>query len=283
MLTLREHPENTFVAWIYEGKKRRRKIFYHPHKNPDLRMAVKDLRSFNTPKFRDRFNVSHSQAEVIIKHLDDETAPEGGLQSKFFKAKKYVINSLYTEMDTSGTKQRIVVDFPEKKEYAYSMLVCAGSGSGKTWFLKEMVLRNLKGKLGHMRSFLWISNEYGIDKTIEELKKVKYINFFEGVDISDEAYDKSDLGSPQAFFEAEVAPKIDNLPEGSVVIIDDDGFPPVQAVKTQNKQTFTYRTTQERSAMLHPPFNQSGVRLPTGLKQLQVLLFISPFSKRKDH
>ncbi len=221
MLTLREHPENTFVAWIYEGKKRRRKIFYHPHKNPDLRMAVKDLRSFNTPKFRDRFKLSHSQAEEIIKHLDDETAPEGGLQSKFFKAKKYVINSLYTEMDTSGTKQRIVVDFPEKKEYAYSMLVCAGSGSGKTWFLKEMVLRNLKGKLGHIRKFLWISNEYGIDKTIEELKKVKYINNFEGVDISDNAFDRSDLGSPEAFFEAEVAPKIDNLPEGSVVIIDD--------------------------------------------------------------
>ena len=101
------------------------------------------------------------------------------------------------------------------------MLVCAGSGSGKTWFLKEMVLRNLKGKESHKRNFLWISNEFGIDKTIEELKKVKYINNFEGVDISDEAYDRSQLGSPQAFFDIEVAPKIDNLPEGAVCVIDD--------------------------------------------------------------
>ena len=179
MITLRDHPENTFLAWLYENKKRKHKIFYHPHKDLNLRMSVESLDSFNTERFRDRFKVSGTQATDIINHLKNKTTPEGGLQGKFFKIKKYLDEALYKELDVSNSNQKIVVDFPDNKEWAATMLVCAGSGSGKTHFLKEMCLRCMKNtKAKNKRNILWISNEYEIDNTIRELKSPKFHKYF---------------------------------------------------------------------------------------------------------
>ena len=221
MLTLKEHKDNKFLAWLYEGNKRKRKIYYHPNKDINLRMSVDTLDAFNSEKFRDKFKLSKSQASDIIEHLKKKTTPEGGLQSKFFKVKKYLDLALFQEMDVTNTNQRIMVDFPDGGEWAATMLVCAGSGNGKTWFLKEMAKRCMLGKPKNRRDFLWISNEYEIDSTISELKHMKYHKYFRGVDISDGAFENSDSHTPTDFFKKEVEPAIDNLPERGVVIVDD--------------------------------------------------------------
>jgi len=221
MLTLKEDPNNTFLAWLYENNKRKHKIYYNPNKNLNLRMSVDSLDSFNTEKFRDRFKISTNQAAEIINHIKNKTTPEGGLQAKFFKVKKYLELALYEEMDVTNTNQKIMVDFPDGGEWAATMLVCAGSGNGKTWFLKEMAKRCMRGKAKNCRDFLWISNEYEIDKTIAELKCMKFQKHFRGIDISDGAFENSDSHTPDEFFHKEVEPAIDNLPERGVVIVDD--------------------------------------------------------------
>ena len=243
MLTLKDAPNNTFLAWLYENNKRKHKIFYNPNKNLDLRMSVDSLDSFNNEKFRDRFKISKTQAEEIINHLKNKTSPEGGLQSKFFRVKKHLDLALFQEMDVSNTNQKIIVDFPDNGEWAATMLVCAGSGNGKTWFLKEMVKRCILGKTKNRRDFLWISNEYEIDKTIKELKHMKYQKHFRGIDISDGALENSDSQTPAEFFKKEVEPAIDGLPEKGVVIVDDSMDSPIskQMRKKINKLLRTGR------------------------------------------
>ena len=221
MITLKEDPNNTFLAWLYENDKRKHKIFYNPNKDINLRMSVDSLDSFNTERFRDKFKLSQGQAVEIIDHLKKKTTPEGGLQAKFFKVKKYLDLSLYQEMNVSNSNQKIMVDFPDGGKWAATMLVCAGSGNGKTWFLKEMAKRCMLGKAKNCRDFLWISNEYEIDKTIDELKHMKYQKHFRGIDISDGAFESSDSHTPDEFFKKEVEPAIDGLPERGVVIVDD--------------------------------------------------------------
>jgi hypothetical protein len=221
MLTLKEHPDNTFLAWLYENGKRKHKIFYHPHKELSLRMSVDSLDSFNSERFRDKFKLSQNQTVEILGHLKKKTTPEGALQTKFFRVKKYLEESLFHEMNVSGTNQKIMVDFPDNGEWAATMLVCAGSGNGKTWFLKEMCKRCMLGKAKNKRNFLWISNELEIDKTIKELKKPRFQKHFRGIDISDGAFENSEAQTPEEFYKKEVAPAIDNVPESGVIIVDD--------------------------------------------------------------
>ena len=84
MLTLTSHPENIQIAELIEAKKRT-PIYFHPKKNADLRIQVDDISSFNTDEFRQRFQITRIQATESINHLKNNTEPEGGLQSNFFK------------------------------------------------------------------------------------------------------------------------------------------------------------------------------------------------------
>ena len=112
MLTLQQHPDNVFICYLVEGKKRQ-KIWWNPRKDLKLRMSVDSLDAFNTERFRDRFKISKNQADEIISNIKNKTTPEGGIQSRFFKVKKYLDEALFTEMDVRGSNQQIVVDYPQ--------------------------------------------------------------------------------------------------------------------------------------------------------------------------
>jgi hypothetical protein len=245
MLTLTETPESTFVAWIYENRKRKKKIWYHPFRDVKLRNSVDNLESFNTETFRDRFRITRPQATSIIDHLTNKTEPdEKHLHNKFFKIKKHIEESLYSEMDLSDIpNQKIMIDFPDSG-WACTELVASGSSAGKTWYLKEKVLRNLLGPAKFRRNFLWISNEFEIDKTLSILKKPKFQKYFTGVDISDASVDNAfDSQSADEFFQKNVKNAVLNLEPGSVCIVDDAQDSPIykQMFKMINKLLRTGR------------------------------------------
>ena len=245
MLTLTETPESTFVCWIYENNKRKQKIWYHPYRDKKLRNSVDNLDSFNTEPFRDRFRLTRHQASSIIDHLKKGTEPdEKHVQNKFFKIKKHLEEALYSEMDLSDIpNQKIVVDFPDKG-WACTELIAAGSSAGKTWYLKEKVLRNLLGPARYRRNYLWISNEYDIDTTLAPLKKPKFQKYFTGIDISDSSIENTlETHSVDDFFQKNVKNAVLNLEAGSVVIVDDAQDSPIykQMFKLINKMLRTGR------------------------------------------
>ena len=79
MLTLRKHPDNVELCVLKTGKKQR-SLYWHPVRNPELRLAVNDVKGFDSEEFRDRFRLSPGQSDEILDHLNSGTVPEGALQ-----------------------------------------------------------------------------------------------------------------------------------------------------------------------------------------------------------
>ena len=228
MLTLQEHPDNVFICYLEDGKKKQ-KIWWHPRKDLKLRMSVDSLDAFNTERFRDRFKISKNQADEIISHIKNKTTPEGGIQSRYFKVKKYLDDALFTEMDVRDSKQKIVVDYPSgNKTWGELELICGSSGQGKTWYLSKKCQRCLDGCAKNKRKILWVSNEFNIDKTLKTLKTPKYSQWFRGLDVSQESFEASPHDTPQDFFDTEVKPIIEMLEEGDLAIFDDSEDTPIR-------------------------------------------------------
>ncbi len=228
MLTLQDTPGGKFLCWIYKNNKRHQRVYWHPRRELKYRNAVPDLNIFNTEVLRDQFKVTRQQAGVIFAHIKNTTEPDDAtrLQNKFFKIKKFVAEALYSEMDLSDEPDlKFVTDFPEKKkEWAGSEFVAGASSSGKTWYIKEKILRNLKGPPSHRRKFLFISNQFDLDDTLQELRKPKYSTWFSGIDVSDDSISsnmqENNLTAEQ-YFTQNIRNPIYDLPPSSVVLFDD--------------------------------------------------------------
>jgi hypothetical protein len=233
MITLKKHKDNVEICKLKTGRKTV-PVYWHPVRDPALRLAVTDVSSFNNEEFRDRFRISKGQAEEIIIHLKNDTAPEGGLQSRFFKAKKHIEHSLYTQMDLlDNSKQELVIGFPEKSKgniWGECAMVCGASSSGKTWTCIEKALNNLSGPEKDRRQFVVISNEWNKDSTLGKLKAEKYRKYVTGLDISEQSLRNSMHTSAQQFFDEEVKPLLEFAEPGQILIIDDamDGCCPNQ-------------------------------------------------------
>ena len=147
MLTLTKNAENVKIAEIRTGKnKKLQPVWWHPVRNPEMRLAVENLQSFATEEMRDRFHLSQNQMAEILEHIQKGTQPEGGLQPKFFKLKRYIEDSLYTEMDLRDSEQTLQRDFPPGSEsWPEHGFYCGCSGGGKTHALFSMIKRNLDG------------------------------------------------------------------------------------------------------------------------------------------
>ena len=250
MLTLTPHKDNVLLCQITNGGKKRQDVYWHPRKNKELRLAVDNIQSFNTEKNRDKFKLSHAQMSEILGHLKKGTTPEDRLQTKFFKVKKYIDNSLYTSMDLSGGGQKFEVNYPKGADtWGELSVVLGGSGSGKTTHLVQKILRNLNGPKRDRRKFLWVSNEFLIDKSLNELKKPRYNQNFRGIDISDSSFDNSEYQTTDDFYENEVRGEVDSLPRGSVVVFDDARSTPIHKplLRKINKML---RTTRHRAVGL---------------------------------
>lgn len=221
MLTLRPHKDNIQLCQMRDGRKRI-PVYWHPVRKKELRMAVTDINGFVTEEFRDRFRISKGQADEILNHIKAGTSPEGGLQRTFFKAKRYIEDSLYSEMDLTNSTQKLELGFPAGADtWGELSLVCGASSSGKTYHCVDKIIKNLEGPNKDRRFFVIISNEFDRDKTLGLLKKEKYRRRVHGIDISEASLINSEHESAQAFFNKEVKPHIDHASRGSVLVIDD--------------------------------------------------------------
>ena len=220
MLTLTQNDKTIQIAKLVEGKSVQ-PIYWHPTQNDELMSAVHDLGTFNSAYFRDRFELSADQASEIFQGLADERVVEKN-QSKYFKVKRHIKDSLMTKMDISDTHGEFIIDFEENpNQYTHHMLLAGGTGSGKTHFAREMIMRNLQGPKRFRRHFLIISAEWDADSTLKPLKQEKYRQFVRGVDISENSLKDSEWNTKEEFFQNEVKLRVEHAPRGAVCLIDD--------------------------------------------------------------
>jgi len=220
MLTLTKKDNTIEIAKLVEGRNVT-PVFWHPTQTDELMNSVHDVGSFNNSYFRDRFELSGDQASEIFQGLADEQVIESN-QSKYFKVKRHIKNSLMTTMDISDTKGEFIVDFEEDpNEYTHHMLLAGGTASGKTHFAREMCLRNLEGPKKFRRHFLIISSEWNEDSTLKPLKKDKFRQWVRGVDVSENALKDSQWSTKEEFFANEVKLRVEHAPRGAVCLVDD--------------------------------------------------------------
>ena len=222
MLTFQKHPENVELCKMRHGKKVV-PLYWHPVRNESLRMAVSDVHGFNNEMFRDRFQLSEKQSQEILDNLNAGTTPEGPLQKPFFKVKRYISDSLYSEMNLMGSKQELFIPFPDGNDTWGEHAIYAGaSGSGKTYDAISRILHNLNGPEKHRRRFTIVSNGWHKDKTLQPLKAEKYRNYVHGIDVSQSSLENSEHDSPKQYFEKEVLPYVENASQGQICFFDDN-------------------------------------------------------------
>ena len=220
MLTLKKDPSNVKICDMQVGKKLV-DVWYHPVKNPDLRNAVEDVTSFFDSDFKDQFELSDEQSRDIIQHLKAGTVSEK-YQKLFFRVKKSIQESLYSEMNIMGTGSNFQVNFPPGNDtWPSNMTLIGSTNSGKTHKLKTRILNNLNGPKRNKRQFLIFSSEWESDRTMSDLKADKYKEFIYGKEISDQAFKDSDYDTVEDFFKYEIMSRWENAQKGTVCCFDD--------------------------------------------------------------
>ena len=225
MLTLSSHKDNREILSMKpnKGKKKGTPVYWHPVKNLELRNSVDDLNYFfENEDFRDRFQLNAEEAAAIKECLHNETVCTE-YQKKYFQVKRFIMQSLLNEMDISDTNQQFTIDFPKGGDtYGWCTFVCGGSGSGKTYWVVQRILRNLLGPKKDRRTFIYCSAELTLDKTLAPLRdNKKFRDNFIGVDISEDAINEAHETTPEEFFANRVQMVVDTAPDGAILVADD--------------------------------------------------------------
>jgi hypothetical protein len=231
MLTLTENPENIHLMSMKPEKgKESVPVYWHPTIKPELRNSVETLDFFfKNDDFRNMFELSGPEADAIQESLDrDEVCCQH--QKKYFKCKRFISESLYQEMNIESDNKKFILDFPPGGEsYGWCCFCCGGSGSGKSFWCIDRILRNLKGPKKDRRNFIYCSAELSLDKTLAPVRdNERYKDNFVGVDISEDAIKDSGL-TPGEYYDQKIGIRVDTAAPGTILICDDyrDSVPEV--------------------------------------------------------
>ena len=217
MLTLKDDIDNVQICILKDGRTKT-PIYWHPKVKDDLRSTVEDLQTFNTPSFRDRFELSTDQSNRIFDSLrDGEVCTEH--QSKYFRAKEHIQNALLSEMNIEDQSGEFVIPFPPGKNFCGHELVVGSTSAGKTYTVVQKILENLKGPKKDRRNFVYFSAEWNRDKTLEPLRDKRFAEYMDGVDCSEDALKDSQWNSSEEFFVNEI--KIRCAQRDCIIIWDD--------------------------------------------------------------
>ena len=191
----------------------------------DPKMRIKPFRNsskyLDSDDFRERYNLSRSEGRLLKKALQSDIVPESKLKNLFYHVRRDLNQRLYTEIDLRGTDHKITWRYPDNvKEWPETTILIGSSGVGKTYRVVSEITEALKRK--KKRKFIYVSPELHVDITLKTLiNKKNWQNYFEGIDISDEAFTESERGSPDEWWKTDIEPILMNATPGTKIILDD--------------------------------------------------------------
>ena len=217
MLSLEKSSDSIKVCDIVSGNRKTDIVFWHPTFDSKFQNTFDNISDLNDEYFRDAFEISPSQAELYLSAIDGGKTIE---HKKFFQVKRHVKEMLQVEMDLKNTPEAFQVDFRPKKQFTPHFLVVGSTGAGKTHWVKNMIIRNLKGKKENKRQFIILSAQYNNDKTLAELRNERYERWVFGIDAGEDGFKNSDYETPEEYFEY-AKKRIEYSEPGTVVFLDD--------------------------------------------------------------
>ena len=128
---------------------------------------------------------------------------------------------MFSEIDLRGTDKKITWRYPEKPNvWPGTKIIIGSSGVGKTFLVIKEIIEALKRK--KKRKFIYVSPELGVDTTLNEITHNKrWFRWFQGVDVSDEAFEESQAGGADVFWNKHVYPVLKAAEPGTTIILDD--------------------------------------------------------------
>ena len=174
-----------------------------------------------TEEFRERYDLSRKEGKALKLALQKDTVPEGALKTKFYAVRKDLNKRLYSEIDLRGTDHEISWRYPVKvNEWPGTQIVIGSSNTGKTYRVVRQIEEALKRK--KKRKFVYVSPEFSVDTTLRKLRNnTRWQKYFQGVDVSDNAYKESGKTTPDDFWAEDIKPVLYDQPEGTTIILDD--------------------------------------------------------------
>ena len=187
--------------------------------------------------------------QAITHEYTDEDAEKYIMKNTlraFYKAKDLIQNKLKKELDIRSKDNDLTL-FPiydpnekgDTKNYLGHVYIAAPTGSGKTWFLKDLLVDNAEQHGRKKRTIFFLSRvPKGKDKSLKALKKTykkKYIHFdlknFREDDADDS--EEEDVHNVESLIEhinekysnnddePIFFPKMEDFPAGSFIVFDD--------------------------------------------------------------
>ena len=223
-------------------------VSVYTHLKKDDKLRIKPFRKpekyLDSDDFRERYDLSRTEATNLKKAIQSNIVPEGKLKTKFYSIRKDLNQRLYTTIDLRGTDKTILWKFPEKTtEWPKHQILIGSSGAGKTFIISQYIIEALKRK--KKRHFIYISPELNQDRTLSHLTNNKrWTRYFQGIDVSEETIEESEV-APVEFWEKKVLPVIKAAPPGACIILDDAPSAPIhkqlQAFLVKSLQTYRHK------------------------------------------
>jgi hypothetical protein len=157
----------------------------------------------------------------LKRALQSDIVPDNKLKGTFYHVRRDLNHRLYTEIDLRGTDHTISWRYPDNiKQWPETAIIIGSSGSGKTWKVLSEVEEALKRP--KKRKFVYVSPELNVDLTLKKiLNNKRWLKHFQGIDISDDAFEESDRGSADEWWTKDIEPILTNQPPGTKIILDD--------------------------------------------------------------
>jgi hypothetical protein len=217
--------------FTFQKQEKKNPIFYIDDKpvytvfKKDPKLRIPPFRNtgkyLDSDEFRERYNLSRTEGKQLKRALQSDIVPENNLKSQFYRIRRDLNQRLFTEIDLRGTDHRITWRYPDDvKAWPETQIIIGSSNSGKSFRVVQQAIEALKRK--KKRKFVYVSPELSVDLTLKKiLNKKAWFKFFQGIDVSDKAFEESERGSPDEWWASDILPVLLDQEEGTSIILDD--------------------------------------------------------------
>jgi len=197
----------------------------------DSKLRIRPFRDskkyLDSDEFRERYNLTRKESTELKKAIRSDIVPENNLKGKFYHIRRDLNQRLFTEIDLRGTEHKITWRFPDNvKEWPGTSIIIGSSNSGKTYKILSEIEEALRRP--KKRKFVYVSPELNVDTTLKKiLNNKRWINYFQGVDVSDDAFKESEKGSPDEWWNDTIKPILFEQNPGTCIVLDDAPDSPI--------------------------------------------------------
>lgn len=233
MLSLQKSDDSVAIVDIFKGTKgnKRRKphaTVFFTHVEDEMHENVapaKGVLHLHKNVIKKDLHINDREFNDICEMLDDDEEPEPDhpLKHAYWETRDRFERYLKREMFLGDVSdERFELNFPKKKTEWPGTMTCVGSsGSGKTHFVVQMILRYWRSVEVHSRRpVIWISPELTLDKTLKPLRDNHAFDmWFNGIDVSEKAV--REHGGTGGYFKSVIHDKLESISEDAIVVFDD--------------------------------------------------------------